>query len=167
MDYNLIKKIVGLVERSDIHELEVESEGLRVKVNKDAPPQQVIQAPAMHPEMQAAMAQMTATPFLPSSSRKDHPLPGQEAPAGEEAANAGTVTINSPMVGTFYRAPSPESPPFVKVGDQVNNDTVVCILEAMKVMNEIKAELSGKVVEILVENAQPVEFGQALFRIEA
>ena len=78
----------------------------------------------------------------------------------------GTVEIRSPIVGTFYKSPSPESPPFVGPGDRVKPDSVVCIIEAMKVMNEIKAEVSGEVVEVLVENGQPVEFDQPLFRVK-
>ena len=86
--------------------------------------------------------------------------------ASPEEMDLSIEIIKSPMVGTFYRSPSPDSPPFVDVGSAVQNNTVVCILEAMKVMNEIKAGISGTVMEILVENGQPVEFGQALFKIK-
>jgi len=166
MDYNLIKRIVALVERSDIHELEVESGGVRIKVNKNTPVQipqvvsQMVQdvGPAVH---------MAPTPTLPTSQKDDHQLlAGQEGLIGEERSQRDMITIDSPMVGTFYRASSPESPPFIKVGDRVEQDSVVCILEAMKVMNELKAEVGGRITEILVENAQPVEFGQALFRVD-
>ena len=88
-----------------------------------------------------------------------------EAPAGEQDVDDGFLEITSPMVGTFYLAESPDSDPYVRVGDQIDHDTVVCIVEAMKVMNEIKAECAGTIAEICVENAQPVEFGQVLFRI--
>jgi acetyl-CoA carboxylase biotin carboxyl carrier protein len=91
-------------------------------------------------------------------------LPDDEKAAKVEEEEE-TVTINAPMIGTFYRAPSPEAPPFISIGDRVEPDTVVCILEAMKTMNEVKAGLAGKVVDILVENAAPVEYGQALFKI--
>jgi len=96
-------------------------------------------------------------------------VPAQQAPAGPAAAPqvAGEelLEIRSPMVGTFYSAPSPDSDPYVTIGSQVGDDTVVCIIEAMKVMNEIKAECSGAVVEVCVKNAQPVEYGQVLFRV--
>ena len=95
------------------------------------------------------------------------PTPAAPAPTGESAPNtAGTMTIDAPMVGTFYSKSNPESPPFVKVGDRVGPDTVVCIVEAMKVFNEIPAECSGKVVEILVTDQDPVDFGKPMFRVQ-
>ncbi len=86
-------------------------------------------------------------------------------PAAAPAPVSNELEIKSPMIGTFYRAPSPESAPYVEVGTEVNTDTVVCIIEAMKVMNEIKAEVKGVITQVLVENAKPVEFGQALFKV--
>ena len=99
------------------------------------------------------------------------PAPAQPSPASPETpaaapAAAGGIEIKSPMVGTFYASPSPENPPFLSVGQEVTPDTVVCIIEAMKVMNEIKAEVSGTVVEIAAENGKPVQFGQTLFRLK-
>ena len=99
------------------------------------------------------------------------PAPAQPSPASAETpaaapAAAGGIEIKSPMVGTFYASPSPENPPFLSVGQEVTPDTVVCIIEAMKVMNEIKAEVSGTVVEIAAENGKPVQFGQTLFRLK-
>lgn len=91
--------------------------------------------------------------------------PAQVQVAPAESSNSGDAEVVSPMIGTFYRAPSPESEDYVAVGSEVNQDTVVCIIEAMKVMNEIKAEVKGVVTEILVDNAKPVEFGQPLFKI--
>jgi len=93
--------------------------------------------------------------------------PAAAADAVVEPEDDGLLEILSPMVGTFYTAPSPDSPVFSKTGDVIHGETVVCIVEAMKVMNEIKAELSGTIVEICVENAQPVEFGQVLFKVKA
>jgi acetyl-CoA carboxylase biotin carboxyl carrier protein len=88
-------------------------------------------------------------------------MPGSPAPAEE----AGIVYVKSPMVGTFYKSPSPESKPFVEVGTKIEDNTLVCIIEAMKIMNEIQSEIKGTVVEILVENGQPVEYGQRLFKL--
>jgi len=164
MDYNLIKRIVALVERSDIHELEVESEGVRIKVNKNAPAQVAPMSRILVQE-NASFAHTMPTTTLAGTPKDPMAAAGQAADSGQKPL-ANALTVNSPMVGTFYRAPSPESPPFVKIGDAVGPETVVCILEAMKVMNELKAELSGRVVEIMVENGQPVEFGQPLFRLE-
>jgi len=87
-------------------------------------------------------------------------------PLNPSAANAGNLEIKSPMIGTFYRSPSPESDEYVEIGTEVNPDTVVCLIEAMKVMNEIKAEVKGIITQILVDNAKPVEFGQPLFKIK-
>lgn len=159
MDIRLIKKIITLVEESQIHELEVEEGDLRISVRKEsttihyahsAPPQAhsiPIQSPT--PSQTSAGAETSAVSVAPS------------APVEAEG-----VVIPSPMVGTFYRSSSPEAPAFVQVGSEVEEDSVVCILEAMKVMNEIKSGVRGKVVEILVENGSPVEFGQPLFRVK-
>jgi acetyl-CoA carboxylase biotin carboxyl carrier protein len=94
-------------------------------------------------------------------------VPAAAAPATPAAPPAGIVEIRSPIVGTFYKSASPESPAFVQVGDRLKPDTVVCIVEAMKVMNEIKAELAGEVVEVLVENGEAVEFDQPMFRVKS
>ena len=107
--------------------------------------------------------------YLPPGTLQPAPIPVSEQPATETAKTESTVTkdpeIKSPMIGTFYRAPSPESDDYVQVGDHVNADSVVCIVEAMKVMNEIKAEISGVITEIVAENASAVEYGQPLFRV--
>ena len=107
--------------------------------------------------------------FLPPGTLQPAPIPVSEQPATETPKTESTVTkdpeIKSPMIGTFYRAPSPESDDYVQVGDHVNADSVVCIVEAMKVMNEIKAEISGVITEIVAENASAVEYGQPLFRV--
>ena len=107
--------------------------------------------------------------YLPPGTMQPAPIPVSEQPATETPKTESTVTkdpeIKSPMIGTFYRAPSPESDDYVQVGDHVNADSVVCIVEAMKVMNEIKAEISGVITEIVAENASAVEYGQPLFRV--
>jgi acetyl-CoA carboxylase biotin carboxyl carrier protein len=156
MDLREIEKIIKLVEESGIDELEVEEGGTRIRVKKHlavAPPPLAYE----HAVPVAAQA-MPAAKTAPEKSVDN-------APAQSEPDSKSTAPIPSPMVGTFYRSPSPDAPPFIQIGSVVNPDTVVCILEAMKVMNEIKAGISGKVTEILVENAQAVEFGQPLFRV--
>lgn len=109
--------------------------------------------------------------YVTSAPAAAAPAPAHPSPASAESpsaapAPAGGIEIKSPMVGTFYASPSPENPPFLSVGQEVTPDTVVCIIEAMKVMNEIKAEVSGTVVEIAAENGKPVQFGQTLFRLK-
>lgn len=152
MDIKLIKQVVDLMKRSDISEFEFEEDGFKLRLSsQSAQAPQVIQA-APAP---AAQAPNTA----PAPSGADEPT----APAAEEK---GISIIKSPMVGTFYRASSPESPPFVDVGAKVTADSVVCIIEAMKVMNEIQAEFGGKITEVLAENGEAVEYGQPLFKVK-
>ena len=156
MDLRKLKTLIDLVAESSISELEItEAEG-RVRIVKAPPPSaqpapvaQVVQIPASQP---AAAAQATAA----------------AAPAQQAAAPAPSrgKTVKSPMVGTLYRAPSPEADPFVTVGSTVKVGDTLCIIEAMKLMNEIESEFAGTVVEILVENGQPIEYGQPLFVIE-
>jgi acetyl-CoA carboxylase biotin carboxyl carrier protein len=158
VDLAELRKLIALVEKSQIQELELEEEGRRIRISKlmtDAIPGNP--APAVIP----IPAAPSPEPVAPA------PAPEPSAPPGgtkESPAEEGHHIV-APMIGTFYRAPAPEAPPYVQVGDTVTPDTVVCIVEAMKVMNEIKAGMSGRVVDVLVENAQPVEFGQPLFRV--
>ena len=146
MDFEIIERLMKLLEESDIDELEVEQEGLRVRLQKKG------QLPA------APMAMMPQPPVVHAAA--DVPSTSESGPP------PGTSQIEAPMVGTFYRAPAPDASPYVEVGDTVNEDTVVCIVEAMKVMNEIKAGMRGKIADVMVENAQPVEFGQPLFLVK-
>ncbi|RME73137.1 MAG: acetyl-CoA carboxylase biotin carboxyl carrier protein [Planctomycetota bacterium] len=132
----------------DLSEVSIEQRGCKVRVRRGA-------RLAMPPAIAASPAVAAAPATAPATS----------SPGGTAAVDEGLVEVSSPMVGTFYRAPSPESDPFVEVGDRVEPDTVLCIIEAMKVMNEIKAEVAGTVEEILVANGEAVEFGQPLFRI--
>ncbi|WPJ97970.1 acetyl-CoA carboxylase biotin carboxyl carrier protein [Coraliomargarita algicola] len=151
MDIKLIKQVVDLMKRSDISEFEFEEDGFKLRLSsKGADAPQIIHAAA--PVAAAAPAPATAAPAAAAA-----------APAAEEK---GISIIKSPMVGTFYRAASPESPAFANVGTKVGNDSIVCIIEAMKVMNEIQAEMSGVVTEVLVENGEAVEYGQPLFKIK-
>ena len=152
MDLKAIKQVVELMKRSELSEFELEEEGFKLRLTRkgnEAP--QVIQAVAAPAAQPLASAAPAAVPVATESTPAEDP-------------NLSTIT--SPMVGTFYSAASPESPSFVKVGQKTDADTVVCIIEAMKVMNEIQAELSGTIVECLVENGQAVEYGQPLFKVK-
>jgi len=144
-----IRELVELVERSGIVELEVRRLWSSIRIRKLVP---------------GGEAGSAAAPGVVAAAVAPHVVP-HRVPAGQAPAPAeeGLVQIRSPMVGTFYRASSPEAEPFVGVGSEVKPDSVLCIIEAMKVMNEIKAETSGRILEILVENGEPVEFGQPLF----
>ena len=146
MDLESIKALLELVDGTDINELEYEDEDLRISVRRGAPPAAAVYA-----------APMGAAPA---------PAPSSASSAAAAVAASGGKTIESPFVGTFYRAPAPDSAPFTDVGQRVTKGQTLCIVEAMKLMNEIEAEIGGTVRQILVENAQPVEFGQALFVID-
>ena len=150
MDIKLIKQVVDLMKRSDISEFEFEEDGFKLRLSsKGADGPQIIQA---------VPAGQTPAPFPVAT-----PVTGEAVAAPVE--EKGISIIKSPMVGTFYSAASPDSPAFVKIGSKVSNDSVVCIIEAMKVMNEIQAEMSGTISELLVENGEAIEYGQPLFKI--
>jgi acetyl-CoA carboxylase biotin carboxyl carrier protein len=160
MDLNLLRKLVRLMDRGELTELEIEdkNEGLKVHLRR-----------AEEPTMASPTVQVLGgggVPAAPMPVAGGAPAPSLSDPSMGDGPPPGTVEFASPMVGTFYRAPSPDAPDFAEVGMKVTEDSVLCIVEAMKVMNEIKAEMSGEIVEILVENGDPVEFGQALFLIK-
>ncbi len=153
-DLDQLKKLLQMMEKHGATEVNLESGEERWKVRRGPKEVQTV-------AMAAAPAPVAAAPIVAAAA----PAPAAAAAPAEPAAKPG-VTINSPTVGTFYSAPTPEDPEFVKIGDQVSPDTIVCIVEAMKVFNQIPAELSGKIVEVLVKNGDPVEFGQPLYRVE-
>ena len=147
MDFKDIKSIVDLMKKNALSEFEMEKEGFRIKLRRAS----------REGKSDEVQVQHYLPPVVPAPA---------EVPAAASVPEPSTdPEIKSPMIGTFYRKPSPESESYVEVGDTVTADTVVCIVEAMKVMNEIKAEISGVVTEILVEDSRPVEFGQPLFRV--
>ncbi len=154
MELKDIKAIIDLMKKNDLSVFEMEKDGFRLKLQKGAGEQTVFAAPTM-PQLSSAPAAGGGAPATAS------PGSATSAPPASDASKE----IISPMVGTFYRGASPESPPFVDIGREVNEDTVVCIIEAMKVMNEIKAELKGVIAEVVAENGKPVQFGQALFKV--
>jgi acetyl-CoA carboxylase biotin carboxyl carrier protein len=150
------------MKRSDLTEFEFEEEGFKIKIKRGSGGQPIVTASPIstHPyPLAASQPEATASQATSSSSA----IVPVTSPSGDEA---GFAYVKSPMVGTFYRSPSPENPSFVEVGTKVEEKTVVCIIEAMKIMNEIQAETKGSVVELLVENGQPVEYGQRLFKIK-
>jgi len=150
MNLKEIREIINLMNENELSEIEIEREGSKIKLKKSSSeiPLPLVQRPVEY------------SPVSPAS------LPATTPEASQAQDSGPTKNITSPMVGTFYRAPSPESPPFVDIGQVVEVGQVVCIVEAMKLMNEIKSEIRGKIVEIPVNNAEPVEFGQSLFVIE-
>ncbi|OGU33623.1 MAG: acetyl-CoA carboxylase, biotin carboxyl carrier protein [Ignavibacteria bacterium GWB2_35_6b] len=150
MDLNLIKKLIKIVETSEIAEFEVEEGDLKVKISKNysGSPVQTVFSNYTPPIQQAAPAE-TAKPAAVDTEKKSN-----------------LHEVRSPIVGTFYRAPAPDADPYIQIGDTVSQGSVLCIVEAMKLMNEIESDVSGKIVKILVENATPVEYNQPLFLVE-
>jgi len=158
MNENTIKKLIKLVEDSRIDQLEVSNWGRKVKITRR------LQADSNgHGGHQVVVPTATAVappPPVPT------PQPASAVEPAASDADKDYVEIKSPMVGTFYAAPAPDTPPYVKVGESISVGQVVCIVEAMKLMNEIESEVTGKIVKVMAENAQPVEFGQVLFLID-
>ncbi len=170
MELNDIKDLIAQMRKNRIKEIDVEQDGTKLRIVMQSPkrqrrPEQVTIQQMPQPIMMAnppAPGPVLHVPTAETAAAVPEPIAEKTSTEPEISG----VEIKAPMVGTCYLAPSPESPPFVKMGEIINEDTVVCIIEAMKLMNEIKAEQRGKVVRILAENGQPVEFGQPLFLIE-
>ena len=175
MNLKEIKDLIELVDEKGFAEFEIERKGFRLRISrfKESNPQLIQPAPAPiiisstvpgAPEIlsRGARRGLIEADASSSGSSRGSADEGVEAPAAQPELHV----IKSPIVGTFYSAPSPDSEPFVRVGDQIAKDTVVCIIEAMKLMNEIQAEVSGEIARIYVENGQPVEYGQSLFGIK-
>lgn len=153
MDFNLVKKIVKLVEESKVNELEIEENEMRIRVTKSAP------APDILPSFTGV--HIPAQTDIPAAA----PVQAAAPPKAEPKAD-NLHEVKSPIVGSFYASPSPDAEAYVKVGDSVSQGQVLCIVEAMKLMNEIESDVSGKIVKILAQNGQPVEYNQPLFVIE-
>jgi len=149
MNIKEIKEMIGLMNENGLAELEIEKDGMRIKLKKTGTAENAGGGPIL-----------IERENIVSRPAQKHPSETAERPA------SGSVEIKAPMVGTFYRAPSPEAAPFIDKDQMIEPGQVICIIEAMKLMNEIKSEIKGKVIDILVDNAEPVEFGQPMFLIE-
>jgi acetyl-CoA carboxylase biotin carboxyl carrier protein len=156
-DVETIKKLIDMMSENDLVEVELSDESTKVHLRRPEPkqPEQVFAPMPQMPTMNMMAPQAAAAG-----------APAAQATAAPAAVEDSGNTIDSPIVGTFYTSPSPDADPFVKVGDTVHEDTVVCIVEAMKVMNEIKAETTGTISEVCVSNGEAVEFGQPLFKVK-
>lgn len=158
MDFKQIQELIRLINKSNIGEITVEEKGFKIVIKqKQEAVQQVLAAPMYAPQPIAAAAPPPAPTAPPAEKTK---------PAAENNAPSNLITIKSPMIGTFYRRASPDKPLFVEVGDDITPGKVVCIIEAMKLFNEIESEVSGKVVKVLVDDASPVEYDQPLYLVE-
>jgi acetyl-CoA carboxylase biotin carboxyl carrier protein len=159
LDHDQLHRLLAALEQSDIQELKLEGDDFRLEVRRNLP------AAAPTP-LQAPPALQAVSAAPPAPAPSGAPPPPSSPPPAAAAVRADLVEITAPMVGTFYRAATPEDPPFVELGSRIAIGQPVCILEAMKLMNELEAEVSGEVVEILVENGTPVEYGQVLVRVK-
>jgi acetyl-CoA carboxylase biotin carboxyl carrier protein len=156
IDLDWIRSLIDMVDGSGIDSLEISRFGTRVRLSKSPP----MMVGAAVPRAEPALSAPPPAPPPPEAAPSENPTSGGPEP------QSNLVEVTSPMVGTFYRSPAPDAPPYVEIGDRVQKGQTLCILEAMKLMNELEAEVSGIVREICVENADPVEFGQVLFRID-
>ena len=153
MDLKAIKQVVELMKRSELSEFEIEEEGFKLRLCRKNGDTQIVHAAPLAAPLAAAPAPAAASVGAPAAAA---------APVEEK----GISVVKSPMVGTFYTSSSPESPAFATVGTKVGADSIVCIIEAMKVMNEIQSEISGTITEVLIENGEAVEYGQPLFKVK-
>lgn len=158
---NEIKELIELLDKTSVHELEIESEGARLCIRKPGK-SEIIQ---VQPQVVAAAPQ-TTTAAVPAAETVSTVNTQPVVPAAPAEKPTNLHTIVSPMVGTFYRSSSPDAQAFVNIGDKVGEKTTVCIIEAMKLMNELEAEVKGEITDILVENGQLVEYGQPLFLVK-
>ncbi len=159
-----IRDLIDFISKSGLNEVNIETSELKLHVKRE-PDQKVLKSAA--PLVAAPVAHAPAPVAAPVVASAPAPAPAAKpAQAAEPAPGKKTVEIKSPMIGTFYRSSNPDSPPFVSVGDKVSKGQVVCIIEAMKLFNEIESEVSGTVVKVLVENSSPVEYDQVLFVVE-
>ena len=165
IDLRYVKKLIDIVDGSTVDSIEISSDkGMKIRISKTPSQRGTVQmtAPVQMPAMIAGPTEARATP---SQGLAAMPGEGEEAAPKAAAAPSG-LEVKSPMVGTYYHAPEPGAKPYVAVGSRVAKGQVLCIIEAMKIMNEIESEFSGVIKEVLVEDAQPVEYGQVLFRID-
>ena len=164
MDFKQIQELIKMVNKSNIGEVTVELKDFRVTIKqKEDKVQQVISSPM---QMTSAPPQIHHVPAHTSQAPSIQPTSGTDSNKAADTTPSNVITVKSPMIGTFYRKAGPDKPNFVEVGDEITPGKVVCIIEAMKLFNEIESEVKGKVVKILVEDASPVEYDQPLFLVE-
>ncbi|MBS1747728.1 MAG: acetyl-CoA carboxylase biotin carboxyl carrier protein [Bacteroidetes bacterium] len=161
MDYKQIQELIKLVNKSNIGEVSIEENGFKITIKQKK--EKITQATYMAQAPVQAPAYLPPPVAQPAQTQQSASTGGEQTPAKSEE---NLITIKSPMIGTFYKRPSPDKPTFVEVGDEIAPGKVVCIIEAMKLFNEIESEVSGKIVKILVEDSSPVEYDQPLFLVD-
>jgi acetyl-CoA carboxylase biotin carboxyl carrier protein len=163
MDYKKLQEFIKAIDKTGIAEVKIETEEMRLVIRKELPNKgkEIIHMPAPTVASSPVVSQ-SVPPVATQPAVEDTPKTSKN----ETQESSNTITIKAPMVGTFYRKPAPDKPPYVNVGDEVKEGDVICIIEAMKLFNEIEAEVAGKIVKVLVDDASPVEFDQPLFLVE-
>jgi acetyl-CoA carboxylase biotin carboxyl carrier protein len=162
MDFKQIQELIKMINKSNIGEVTIEEKGFKLTIKqKEEPAQNVIAAPVHNMPMMTAMPQQTSL-----AQNAGHVTPAGDKPKAADTVADNFITIKSPMIGTFYRSSAPGKAAFVEIGDEVTTGKVVCIIEAMKLFNEIESEVKGRIVKVLVEDASPVEYDQPLFLVE-
>jgi acetyl-CoA carboxylase biotin carboxyl carrier protein len=161
IDLRFVKKLVDMIDASSVDSIEISSDkGMKIRISKTSQQRATVQ-------MAPQMAQMAAAPVAPAAPAASEGTGAKEAAAAKaDQAKARWLEVKSPMVGTYYSAPEPGAKPYLAVGDRISKGQILCIIEAMKIMNEIESEFDGVVKEILAQNSHPVEYGQVLFRID-
>ncbi|HEY1200434.1 MAG TPA: acetyl-CoA carboxylase biotin carboxyl carrier protein [Niastella sp.] len=163
MDFKQIQELIKMINKSNIGEVTIEEKGFKLTIKqKEEPAQNVIAAPVHTAPMMTAMHQQA--PMAQAAGNAT--APAADKPKAADTVADNLITIKSPMIGTFYRSSAPGKPSFIEIGDDVNPGTVVCIIEALKLFNEIESEVKGRIVKVLVEDASPVEYDQPLFLVE-
>ncbi len=167
MDLQEIQNLIKFVSKAGVTEVEIEKKDFKITIKSGGPKskgKQVVETLIPQPMVMPQAAMQVAAPIaapVPAA-----PAPAPAAPAAKDEESSNYIEIKSPMIGTFYRSPSPDKPPFIEVGDSVKEGTTVCVVEAMKLFNEIESEISGKIVKVLVDDNCPVEFDQPLFLVD-
>ena len=167
MEFKEIQDLLKLVNKTNLTEVEIEKQGFKIRIRRKMPESNVIYTTQQAPAISSTpIAPPVQTPVTPSAAPQNTTAAKEAESGTAKNQESDLYTFKSPMIGTFYRSSSPDAPPFAKVGDEIHPGQVLCIIEAMKLFNEIESEVAGKVVKVLVENAQPVEYDQPLFLIE-
>jgi len=159
MDFKQIQELIKMINKSNIGEVTIEEKGFKLTIKQKEEPVQNVIASAMPSPMAMAAS-------FPQVNQASNPAPAEKTKAADAPPPSNTITIKSPMIGTFYRSPAPGKPVFIEPGDDITPGKVVCIIEAMKLFNEIESEVKGRIVKILAEDASPVEYDQPLFLVE-
>lgn len=167
MDLSQIQSLIRFVSKSGASEVELETKDFKIIIKTPSANEGKQETVIQQVPMGGVMPQQQMAPQAPAPAPTPAPAPSAEKPAGDDSADDDKyITIKSPMIGTFYRSPSPDKPPYLNVGDTVKTGDTVCIIEAMKLFNEIESEVNGKVVKVLVDDSSPVEYDQPLFVID-